>query len=110
MLILFVIAVISFILFVILYLLTKKVKRKYKSVFHKMMAICIVVFIIGTVNLNLKLINKDFTQEEIKNTQEEEINSLNEEAEMYLIPIDKLSNKTSLNLCEKYQEYLIKIK
>ncbi len=35
---------------------------------------------------------------------------LNEEAEMYLIPIDKLSNKTSLNLCEKYQEYLIKIK
>lgn len=34
---------------------------------------------------------------------------LNEELEMYLIPKDKISNKSTLNLCDRYKEYKVKI-
>lgn len=34
---------------------------------------------------------------------------LNEKSEMYLIPKDKIFNKSTLNLCDKYIEYKVKI-
>lgn len=34
---------------------------------------------------------------------------LNEKLEMYLIPKNKIRNKATLNLCEKYSEYRVKI-
>ena len=34
---------------------------------------------------------------------------LNEKSEMYLIPKDKITNKSTLNLCDKYREYKVKI-
>lgn len=34
---------------------------------------------------------------------------LNEKLEMYLIPKNKISNKSTLNLCDKYIEYKVKI-
>ena len=34
---------------------------------------------------------------------------LNEKLEMYLIPKDKISNKSTLNLCDKYIKYKVKI-
>lgn len=34
---------------------------------------------------------------------------LNKEKEMYLIPKEEIKNRTTLNLCKKYQEYKIKI-
>ncbi len=33
---------------------------------------------------------------------------LNEKLEMYLIPKDKISNKSTLNLCDKYIKYKVK--
>ena len=34
---------------------------------------------------------------------------LNEKLEMYLIPKNKIRNKATLNLCQKYSEYRVKI-
>ena len=34
---------------------------------------------------------------------------LNEKSEMYLIPKDKIFNKSTLNLCDKYIKYKVKI-
>ena len=34
---------------------------------------------------------------------------LNERLETYLIPKNKISNKSTLNLCDKYREYKVKI-
>ena len=34
---------------------------------------------------------------------------LNEKSEKYLIPKDKIFNKSTLNLCDKYREYRVKI-
>ena len=34
---------------------------------------------------------------------------LNEDLEMYLIPKDKILNKSTLNLCDKYKEYKVRI-
>ncbi len=34
---------------------------------------------------------------------------LNEKSEMYLIPKNKISNKSTLNLCDKYRKYRVKI-
>lgn len=34
---------------------------------------------------------------------------LNEQMEMYLIPKEKIQNKTTLNLCEKYEKYRVNI-
>ena len=34
---------------------------------------------------------------------------LNEKLEMYLIPKNKISNKSTLNLCDKYIKYKVKI-
>lgn len=34
---------------------------------------------------------------------------LNEKLEMYLIPREKINNRSTLNLCEKYKKYIVKI-
>ena len=34
---------------------------------------------------------------------------LNEKSEMYLIPKDEITNKSTLNLCDKYIKYKVKI-
>ena len=34
---------------------------------------------------------------------------LNERFEMYLIPKNKISNKSTLNLCDKYREYKVRV-
>lgn len=45
----------------------------------------------------------------IVDTKVDDIFILNEEFEMYLIPREKIKNRSTLNLCKKYQEYKIKI-
>lgn len=34
---------------------------------------------------------------------------VNEQLEMYLIPKERISNKTTINLCSKYEKYKVKI-
>lgn len=49
------------------------------------------------------------TYKTLINTKIDFLFVLNERLEMYLIPKDKISNKSTLNLCSKYKEYRVKI-
>lgn len=52
---------------------------------------------------------KEKTYKTIVDTKVDDIFILNEEFEMYLIPREKIENRATLNLCEKYQKYKVKI-
>lgn len=52
---------------------------------------------------------KGKTYKTIVDTKVDDIFILNEEFEMYLIPREKIKNRSTLNLCKKYQKYKIKI-
>ena len=52
---------------------------------------------------------KGHTYKKIIDTKIDYVFILNEKLEMYLIPKDKISNSSTLNLCNKYKQYKVKI-
>ena len=49
------------------------------------------------------------TYKTLINTKVDFLFILNEDLEMYLIPKEKIKNTTTLNLCNKYKQYLVKL-
>lgn len=52
---------------------------------------------------------KGGTYKTLINTDIDYLFVLNKELQMYLIPKESILNKTTLNLCEKYEQYKVKI-
>ena len=50
---------------------------------------------------------KGRTYKTVLETNVEELFILLENMEMYVIPINKINNKTTLNICDKYEEYKV---
>lgn len=65
----------------------------------------------GTYQVALKSCGgtKGKTYKTLINTKVDFLFILNENLEMYLIPKEIIKNTTTLNLCDKYKQYLVKL-
>ena len=65
----------------------------------------------GTYQVALKSCGgtKGKTYKTLINTKVDFLFILNENLEMYLIPKEIIKNATTLNLCDKYKQYLVKL-
>ena len=52
---------------------------------------------------------KGKTYKTVINTNVDELFILTEDLNMYVIPINKINNKSTLNICNKYDKYKVKI-
>lgn len=52
---------------------------------------------------------KGKTYKTLIDTQVDKLFIINSQRQMYLIPVKEISNKSTLNLCEKYDKYKIKM-
>ena len=65
----------------------------------------------GTYQVSLKSCGgtKGKTYKTLVDTQVDKLFIINSQRQMYLIPVKEISNKSTLNLCEKYNKYEIKM-
>ena len=52
---------------------------------------------------------KGKTYKTLIETNVDDLFILTEDMGMYIIPIDKINNKSTLNICDKYKEYRVKL-
>ena len=84
--------IISLLVFVGIVALYGNVRKKYRKLFRKIMAVCFVFFLIGSVNLLFFQVTKNFEEETDITSLEENVDALNDNIALKNSSIEELED------------------
>ena len=97
--------IISLLVFVGIVALYGNVRKKYRKLFRKIMAVCFVFFLIGSINLLFFQVTKNFEEETDITSLEENVDALNDNIALKNSSIEELEDLDQVLSDEEIRDY-----